>query len=286
MKRLIFILIIFLLFPSIAWPATKYVDVNDGDCGDNGSWGSAVSPYCQVDFAVGDISSGDTLWVKDGNYTGNPITITNLSATTGTPTWIIAENVSQGPLSTSGATLLNTGWGGGRIIIDNTDHLVFEGFNITFGNYGIEVRDGSSGITIRNNTIWNIGQQEIYIHESSWGVLVSGNTISDGGNYINCGAGQAFECNGEGVYIGSASGSAPADNTHDIRISGNTIYDFTDEAIDLKGGTYNVIIEGNVMYDYDDGTADGDWYTSNRAVIEVYPHNRVVVDKPRPSIPC
>ena len=38
------------------------------------------------------------------------------------------------------------------------------------------------------------------------------------------------------------------DNTNNITVRNNTIYNTTDEAIELKPGTYDCVIEGNIIY--------------------------------------
>jgi hypothetical protein len=53
--------------------------------------------------------------------------------------------------------------------------------------------------------------------------------------------------NGEGFYIGSAP-SLPTDNTYNVIIRSNLVYDCASEGIEFKPGTHNCLAEGNTMY--------------------------------------
>src|SRR5207245_8651737 len=53
-------------------------------------------------------------------------------------------------------------------------------------------------------------------------------------------------CDGEGVYIGSGSGTQ--DNTNNVTIKNSTIYSVTDEGIELKPGSHDCTVDGNTIY--------------------------------------
>jgi hypothetical protein len=92
--------------------------------------------------------------------------------------------------------------------------------------------------------VYNVGQEAVRIRLNSSFVRLQDSVIYDAGKW---------RYNGEGVYIGTSSSqqpnSAPYDNTHDIIVKNNLIYNTTDECIEMKEGTYNVTIDGNTMHD-------------------------------------
>src|SRR4030095_13345619 len=53
--------------------------------------------------------------------------------------------------------------------------------------------------------------------------------------------------NGEGFYLGS-SPSDPADNSYNLMVRGNVVYNTESEGIELKPGTHDCIVEGNFLY--------------------------------------
>ena len=228
----IFILLALLIgFSAPAIGATYYVD-NSGHpaCSNNVNYGTESLPWCTLNYAASRIIAGDTIYIKAGTYNEAAPVIQNLTASEGNETRI--ENYQDDVV-----TIRSSGYGGGRVVIDNTDYLIWDGINVTFGNYGIEVRDTSSYVTIRNSEIYDIGQQGIFVHENSHHVTIDSCKIHNTDNYTS---------NGEGIYIGSATGS---DATHDITVSNNEIYDVGGEGVDIKCYTYNVIVDGNNIHD-------------------------------------
>jgi hypothetical protein len=92
--------------------------------------------------------------------------------------------------------------------------------------------------------VYDVGQEAIRIKLNSSFVTIQDSTIHDT---------RKWRSNGEGVYIGTSSSqqpnSPPYDNTHDILVKSNTIYNTGDECIEAKEGTYNIIIDGNILHD-------------------------------------
>jgi hypothetical protein len=78
--------------------------------------------------------------------------------------------------------------------------------------------------------------------------------------------------NGEGVYVGSSS-SGPLDNTNNVTIRNNQIFNINDEAVELKPGTHDCIVEGNTIHDAMRDPA----YSGGAGAIEV---NEATIDCP------
>jgi hypothetical protein len=243
--------------------ATYFVD-NSGSpaCSNGSSYGSEVKPWCTLTYAATRISAGDKIYVKAGTYNETAPVITNLSATPGTETRI--ENHGDDVV-----TIRSTGYGGGQLIIDNCDHLILDGINFTNGNSGLNIRDTSSYITIQNLAVYDVGQHGIAIHENSHHVTIDHVQVYRTGNWTGCS--NHVYCNGEGVYIGTASDVK--DYSHDVTIRRSTFHSFKSEAIDVKYGVYNVTIEDNLIHSpigEDFVLAHADCYS---AMIYFYPHS-------------
>src|SRR5262249_46773024 len=88
---------------------------------------------------------------------------------------------------------------------------------------------------VQNVTIHHVGQEALGVHLDSSFVTLRKNTIHDT---------RQWQYNGEGIYIGHGS-TASHDNTNNVTIQGNTIYNTNDECIELKSGTHDNIVDGN-----------------------------------------
>jgi len=198
-------------------------------CSDNVSNGMEAKPWCSINYGIGRIAGGDTLYVKAGTYRED-IYIANPAGTASYDTIIKAY---------PGHTVLLNGGGvnTGRIKIANTNHITFDGFIITNYNQGLFI-ENADNITIQNCIIYNVGQEGLHIRLNSSYITVQNCLIHDT---------RAWQYNGEGIYIGTAATSTPLDNTHHIAIRNNTIYNTNDECIEIKPGTHDCVIEGNAM---------------------------------------
>ena len=218
--------------PSIALAASDYYVDNAGnaECRDDPSYGSESNPWCTITFGVNQIAAGDTVYVKAGTYNEN-LYISGLVGSENEVTHILAYPGHEVILRGNG---INTG----RVKITESSYLTFEGFKVTNYNQGIFVEGGSDHITIRNCTVFAVGQDAIHVRQNSSYILLEGNTIYDTDLYIH---------NGEGFYIGTGS-AGPKDNTHHVTVRNNLIHDVGDEGIELKPGTHDCLIEGNIVY--------------------------------------
>lgn len=126
------------------------------------------------------------------------------------------------------------------IQIRSSSYIVLDGFHVTKSQKGIDV-ESSSHIWVINNTVESVGQEAIRAHTESAHIVIRNNTISDTGRR------DGYE-RGEGVYIGT--GKHPqTDQTHDVLIEGNTIFNTYSEGVDVKAPTYNVTVRANRIFD-------------------------------------
>ena len=218
-----------ILFSNVAYCATYYVD-NSGSpaCSNSSSYGTEANPWCTITYGIAHINGGDNLYVKAGIYRED-VYIAGPAGSVNKDTLIKAY---------PGVTIYGSGVDSGRVMLVNTSHITLDGFAITNFNQGLFVVSASH-ITVQNCLVYNVGQEGIHIKFDSSYVTVQNCTIHDT---------RAWQYNGEGIYVGTASSQTPLDNTHHITIRNNTIYNTNDECIELKPGTHDSIIEGNTIY--------------------------------------
>lgn len=207
--------------------ATYYVD-NSGSpaCGNSPTHGSASNPWCTIMYGIGHIAGGDALYVKTGTYKEN-VYIKGPAGTVGAPTIISAYSGQT-------VTLVGDGMNSGRVKIENTSYLTFDGFIITNFNQGLFV-DHSHYITVQNNRVHHVGQEGIGVHLDSSFITIQNNRVHDT---------RQWRYNGEGIYVGHGS-TASKDNSHHVTVRNNEIYNTADEGIEIKPGTHDCVIEGN-----------------------------------------
>lgn len=223
--------------------ATKYVD-NSGApaCANTSSNGTEAAPFCTLAYGLGQITGGDTLYVKTGTYNEafriGGDTYPTLAGTAGQTTKILAFP-GHTPI------LRGSGIGGGRMKISNTSYVDFEGFQTTNHQHGLYVDDDcgpvfgcpASHINVRNVTAHDVGGECFAIRGNVSFILIENSTA------YNCGLSGSE--NGEGIYVG---GSNASDASHDITIRNNIVHDTKDEGIELKHDSYNIVVEGNEVY--------------------------------------
>jgi nitrous oxidase accessory protein len=154
--------------------------------------------YPTIQAAVKNADAGDTVYVRNGNYTvgeiviNKPISLIGENANTtiinqqqlpygGVVFTIKADNVTV-----SGFTIQNydigiyVADGYGYPDIDRTSrNCHIQGNKLLNGNHGIWV-DGGIGFNIENNTILNNRQWGIYLYPTAINGTVTGNSISGG----------------------------------------------------------------------------------------------------------
>ena len=207
----------------------RYVD-NSGSspCRDSPSAGAKSQPWCRINYAVGHAKPGDVVYVKNGTYRENVY----ISGINGGPNFITFQNYpGHSPV------ILGSGVDSGRNKIVNSSFIKFIGFTITSFQQGLFV-DTCNNVILQNLKVYNIGQEAVRIRLNSRFITFQDSVVYDSGKW---------RYNGEGIYIGTSSSqqpiSPPYDNTHDILVKNNTIYNTTEECIELKEGTYNITID-------------------------------------------
>ena len=228
----------------------KYVN-NSGNpaCSDSSSFGSASHPWCTITYGVSQLQAGGTLYVRQGTYT-DYLNIGGPAGTAAQPTVISAYPGDTVVLNGSGVD-------SGRVKILQTSYIDFEGFTITNYNQGLYV-ESADHITVRNVTIYHVGQEGLRVHDNASYVTIDSCTIHDTGTWMY---------NGEGLYIGTGDSSSTGnDNTNHVTIQNSTIYNTTDEGIELKPGTHDCVVDGNVIYNANNS---GNSYGAGGGAIEV-----------------
>jgi hypothetical protein len=89
--------------------------------------------------------------------------------------------------------------------------------------------------------MYDIGQEGIHVKENAHHVTIQNCVIHDMGVWRE-------DHNGEGIYLGCSPMVSTVDNTNNIHVRRNIIYNTTDEGIDVKMGTHHHTIEDNIFY--------------------------------------
>jgi hypothetical protein len=125
------------------------------------------------------------------------------------------------------------------------------GFTVSGGQKGV-MADGTVGSVFQGLTVTGTGDEAIHLRSNSTDNVVLDNTISN--------TGQRKDKFGEGVYIGSAVSNwctytdCEADRSDRNVIDGNTIFDTSSEAVDVKEGTTGGVVSNN---DFDGSALTG-----------------------------
>jgi hypothetical protein len=219
-----------LLAPARADGADLHV-ANSGSppCSDSPAAGSEANPYCTIGYGLGRITGGSRLYVHAGTY-DEALYIAGPAGTAGSPTVIQAY-----PGDT--VTVRGTGVDSGRVKIVNTSYITLDGFIVTNFNQGIFV-ESSDHIEIKSSVVTNIGQEGIHVHYGSSYVTIDACTVHDTG---------VWQYDGEAIYLGTGD-SAPLDDTNNVTVRNSTIYNATNEGIELKIGTHHITVENNTIH--------------------------------------
>lgn len=188
----------------------------------------------QLSLALAAAQPGDVIQIADGVYDGNWTATT--PGTESAPIWLCG---------TPDAILTNDGITGGYgLHLEGADWWHLYGFTITDAQKGVIV-DAAAHVTVEGLTVHGVGDEGIHLRTFTTHSLVTANTVYDTGN--------RREKFGEGIYIGSSdanwgalTGGQP-DASDRNTIVGNTVYDTTAEAVDIKEGTADGIVSGNTF---------------------------------------
>jgi parallel beta-helix repeat protein len=195
-----------------------------------------------LNLIINSAKGGDTVLIKPGIY--SRVSLTDKKYSEQKPLVIRADGSET--VLIKGDTISK----GSALEINNCSYIIFEGITFTNAMWGIYVKS-SEHILIRNNEIYNTGQEGCHIGRSSKYVDVIGNKIHNTGKYNSKWA--------EGVYVGSGSygRSNFPDNCEYIWIEGNHIYKTGNaEAVNVKSECFHITIRNNKIHDIHPGTSE------------------------------
>lgn len=134
--------------------------------------------------------------------------------------------------------------------IVDASHVHVIGVRVRNSQFGIRILHSNgtaeAPMLVVGNTVDTIGHAGIHVagdletHAPSEHVRVEGNTVARTGRIA-----PEF---GEGIYLGYGT-QEWADNTTNVTVVGNDIFQTTAEAVDVKPGTRNVVVEANLIHD-------------------------------------
>lgn len=201
-----------------------------------------VYPGNDLNTILNNAKGGDTVLIKSGTYKNiilkdkryseeNPLVVRPYDLTT---VCILGDTITKGC----------------SLEMINCSYVVIEGLAFQNAMWGIYVKS-SDHIIIRNNEIFNTGQEGCHIGRSSRYVDVYGNRIHNTGRFNSKWA--------EGIYVGSGSYSGKnfPDNCEYIWIEDNLIYETGNaEGINIKGESFHITVRNNKIHDIRPGTSE------------------------------
>ena len=253
-----------LCFPFLLAVFSVHADtyfVEPPPAGNDGNDGSTGSPWATISHAVGAVSGGDVIEVRDGRYEEFVTvdkSITLQGATTPSPP-TIAGAILGGPGAAGGQFQLTANnvtidkftfdeYGGWGISVTNSTsgHTIQNNYFYK-RNQGVEFTDGTSGCTITDNTIDQSGECGLWIGGNG-GHTIQGNTISNSADHcidIRSSVNTTITINNSNTLTGSTNEgimiSGPA------TVDGNTITGNGDNGIWLEGGPTGVTVSNNTI---------------------------------------
>lgn len=202
-----------------------------------------VNPGDDLNRLLNSTKEGDTVLVKPGRYAN--INLSGKMYSEKNP--LVVRASGSDTVFISGDTITK----GSSLEIRNCSYILVEGLTFINSMWGIYVKN-SDHIIIRNNEIFNTGQEGIHIGRSSKYVDVTGNKIHNTGQFNTKWA--------EGIYVGSGSyyhGNNFPDNCEYIWIEGNHIYETGNgEGINIKGESFHITVRNNRIHDIHPGTSE------------------------------
>ena len=201
-----------------------------------------VNPNDDLNVILNNAGGGDTVLLKPGTYKN--ITLSNKKYSGEYP--LVIRSYESKPVYISGDTISK----GCSLEIISCSYIAIIGLTFINSMYGIYVKS-SDHIIIKNNEIYDTGQEAVHIGRSSRYIDVSGNKIHNTGQFNSKWA--------EGVYVGSGSysGNNFPDNCEFIWIENNNIYETGNaEGINIKGESFHITVINNNIHDIHPGTSE------------------------------
>lgn len=226
---------------------TRYVDINNPACTDEGT-GTSAAPFCSITAAAAAAVPGDVVSVAAGSYAGN--VTPRRSGTASAPIIYAAAD---------GAAVQVVG-GSHGFTINGRAWITISGFQVSgASSYGVYLKS-SSNVTVTQNGVTASGLP--VSGKTAAGIMVYGTTNSvvsantvdhntDSGIYVTGGStGDLVTGNRAFANARQYTRAAPG---IDIRSPGNTItdnitYQNEDSGIQLYNGANNSVVTNNVSY--------------------------------------
>jgi hypothetical protein len=248
------------------WPGDEetgyyYIDSGHGSATDSNTYGWPDTPRNTIPTSLTIDGGKKIVIVGDGeSYTGGTITVSasGASDTAGDQAWVVGRS------ATDIEVLANRPILSARRIMLNSTYMILDGIKVSHQDTGNPMIGMSQYNTIRNFEIEGTGVDissgngsgiwyhlhtvvyNGYVHALGSEDTTNSNDYhamkpGDGSQYtwtLNC---TAFECQGDGIQIGDANGTAS--NTHHHYVGGSTYYDNKENGVDVKDAV-DVIVSG------------------------------------------
>ena len=215
-----------------------FATVQISTAGSDDNFGEPGAPVRSLQRALQRLEPGGTIEFEPGVYPNT--TINGVVGLPGRPIRLVG-----GP----GVQFLGDSFSeDAGILVQNSSNLEIIDMTVSGALWGIYVQN-SNGITIRGNTVTDVGQEAIRIKDGSFNIVIDNNSISNTGRRTDTGT-----PNGEGIYIGTGTPGG-VDLINNVIISNNTIDAVTDEAIDIKTPSTNISIVDNTITNVDTHTS-------------------------------
>ncbi len=190
------------------------------------------------DFAVAEAEPGDTIHVLPGNY--GPMMIVGQSD-------LVVSAPEGGAIFSSGRYDLLAG-----VLVEDSRNVVIDGLRAEFSLWGLRV-DNSQGIVLRNNEVFNVGQEAIHVLNRSSDVLIEANRVDLTGQREGSRDGLPYWARGEGIYLGTGGllDGGAVDDVSDVQVVGNHLSRISAEAVEIKASVHDVLVRDNIIHDVD-----------------------------------
>lgn len=222
-----------------------------------------VSTTEELRDALKTAAAGDTILIAGGEYEWGQ------KGTAGSLFMSSAEGTENAPITiksmdnSNPAILKGTSFSDGMALYITGDYWNIENLVFCDAKKGIML-DNSNHTTIKNVTVYNIGEEGIHIRDGSSNCRVIGANVHD--------CGLLTASSGEGIYIGSAKTTTGYSYDCNNNLVQNCIIgpDVTAECVDIKEYTTGNIIENCTMY--------GRGMTSTDSFIDIKGNESIVRD--------
>ena len=202
----------------------------------DGGW-TFDDPLRSPNFAVEVSRPGDTIHLLPGDY--EPLEISGRDDLT--------VSAPQGGVTlSSGSYEQRAG-----VLVEDSTNIVIDGLRTERSLWGIRVF-ASHGVVVRNNEVFDTGQEAIHVLARSTDVTIENNLVDTTGQRVGSSDGLEFRDRGEGIYLGTGGQfEGGVDDVSNVRILGNIVRNVTAEAVEIKASVFDVVVRGNLIHDVD-----------------------------------